>query len=435
MKKYCCLLLLSFLFACEKQDLPGTIDPISEVIATYGGSLNEVAQSVVATADGGFAVLGHAQSNDGDVTDKTDDSFDYWLLKFDANANLEWSKTYGGSSDDRGRSLIQTLDGGFALLGYSSSSDGDVSSNNGSRDFWLVKTDAQGNLSWERSYGFSGNDEGNHILETSDGHFLITGIIDVTASGGAGIFGRHAGGDYWCLKVAQTGELVWSRYYGGSFTDTAFGVVETSNQEFIIAGSSDSEDVNITNNRGTYDFWVVKAGIGGDLVWQQSYGGDQIDEARGVAASGDGNFIVVGDTRSSDQDVTVNNGAADLWLIKISESGEILWNQSIGGTNFDVPRSVNPTADGGFVIAGSSRSSDGVVSSNQGQNDAWVVKVSNGGQLISQQTFGGSEIDFAYDAVQLRDGSIVLIGESSSSDGDITENKGFSDLFIIKTSL
>jgi hypothetical protein len=433
-----CFVLWIF-FSCEKQDLPGENIPVSKVIATFGGSLNEVAQSVIATTDGGFAVLGHAQSNDGDVVDKTDDSFDFWLLKFDSDANLQWSKTYGGSGDDRGRSLIQTQDGGFALLGYSSSSDGDVSSNNGSRDFWLVKTDAQGNLSWEQSYGFAGSDEGNHILETSDGHFLMTGIIDVTASGGDGIFGRnasrHAGGDYWSLKVTQTGDLVWSRYYGGSFTDSAYGAVETSNQEFIIAGSSDSNDVNISNNKGTYDFWVVKAGSGGDLVWEQSYGGTQIDEARGIVSSGDGNFIIVGDTRSSDTDVSLNNGAADLWLVKISASGEILWNQSIGGANFDVPRSINPTLDGGFVIAGSSRSSDGVVDLNQGQNDAWVVKISNSGQLISQQTFGGSEIDFAYDAIQLLDGSIVLVGESSSSDGDITENKGFADLFIIKTTL
>jgi hypothetical protein len=432
-------LLFSLLMSCEKQDLPGTEIPISDVVATFGGSLNEVAQSVIATSDGGFAVLGHAQSNDGDVTGKLDDSFDFWLLKFDASANLQWSKTYGGSDDDRGRSLIQTLDGGFLLLGYSSSSDGDVSSNNGSRDFWLVKTNSEGTISWERSYGFSGADEGNHVMETSDGHFLITGIIDVTASGGDGIFGRnttrHAGGDYWSLKVTQTGDLVWSRYYGGSFTDTANGVVETSNQEFIIAGSSDSNDVNITNNKGSYDFWVVKAAAGGDLVWQQSYGGTQIDEARGIVAAGDGNYVVVGDTRSSDTDVSQNNGAADLWIVKINESGEILWNRSIGGTNFDVPRSINPTSDGGFVIAGSSRSSDGAVTSNQGQNDAWVVKVSSSGQLIAQQTFGGSEIDFAYDAVQLLDGSIVLIGETSSSDGDIIDNKGFSALFIIKTTL
>ena len=304
------------------------------------------------------------------------------------------------------------------------------------RDFWLIKTDAQGNLIWERSFGFSGADEGINIIETSDNHFLLTGVLDVTSSGGQGNEGRnttrHAGGDYWAIKVSQTGDLVWSRFYGGSFTDTPYGVVETSNNEFIMAGSSDSNDVDISANKGTYDFWVIKAAANGNLVWEQSFGGMEIDEARGIAATSDGNYVVVGDTRSSDQDVSQNNGGADLWVIKISDNGNILWEQSIGGTNFDVPRSINTTLDGGFLIAGSSRSSDGPVDLNQGQNDAWIVKVNSNGQMDWQRTFGGSEIDFGYDAVELSNGSIVLVGESSSSNGDLSENKGFSDLLIIK---
>lgn len=427
------LLLLFFIFfSCEKQDLPGEISISQDIVNTLGGSQNDVAQSVIATSDGGFAVFGYTQSNDGDITDKTDSSFDFWLLKFNSSALLEWNKTYGGSDDDRGSSLIQTSDGGYALLGYNSSSDGDPSVNNGSRDFWLIKTDAQGTLVWERSFGFSGNDQGIHIIETSDSHFLITGILDVTASGGQGNSGRHAGGDYWAIKVTQTGDLVWSRFFGGSFTDTPNGIVENSNNEFIIAGSSDSDDVDISGNKGDYDFWVVKTASSGDLIWERSFGGMEIDEARGIARSNDGNYVIVGDTRSSDQDVSQNNGGADLWLIKISDNGDVLWEQSLGGTNFDVPRSIRPTVDGGFLIAGSSRSSDGNIDVNQGQNDAWIVKVNNNGQLVWQKTFGGSEIDFGYDAVELSDGSTVLVGESSSSNGDLSENKGFTDLLIVK---
>jgi hypothetical protein len=426
------LLVLLVFSSCEKQDLPGEVTASEEIVTIFGGSQNDVAQSVIATLDGGFAVLGYTQSNDGDVVDKTDNSFDYWLLKFNANAELQWSKTYGGSDDDRGHSLIQTSDGGFVLLGYNNSSDGDVSANNGSRDFWLIKTDALGNLIWEKSYGYSGNDEGINLIETSDNHFLITGVLDVTASGGQGNVGRHAGGDYWAIKVTQMGALVWSRYFGGSFTDTPNGIAENSNNEFIIAGSSDSNDVDISGNKGGYDFWVVKTASTGSIIWERSFGGMEIDEARGIASSNDGNYVIVGDTRSSDQDVSQNNGAADLWLIKISDDGNVLWEQSIGGTNFDVPRSIRPTLDGGFLIAGSSRSSDGNVDANQGQNDAWIVRVNSNGQLVRQSTFGGSEIDFGYDAVELLDGSMVLVGESSSSDGDLTENKGFTDLLIVK---
>ena len=437
-RSYFFILFLLCCFACEKQNLPGETTGKTELVTTFGGTKNESAQSVIATSDGGFAVLGHTQSMDGDITDKSDESFDVWLLKFDSEATLQWSKTYGGSGDDRGRSLIQTQDGGFALLGYSTSSDGDITANNGARDFWMVKTDNEGNITWEKSFGFPGNDEGTHILETSDNHFLLTGVLDVTASGGAGNFGRnsnrHAGGDYWSIKVSSTGNLVWSRFFGGSFTDIPFGVVETSNNEFIIAGSSDSNDVDITGNKGSYDFWVVKAAATGNMVWQKSFGGLEIDEARGIANTNDGNFVIVGDTRSSDQDITTNNGAADLWIIKIDDNGNLVWNQSIGGTNFDVPRSIRLTSDNGFVIAGSSRSSDGSVALNQGQNDAWVVKVNSSGQLVWEKTFGGSEIDFVYDAAELSNGSIIAVGESSSSNGDVLENKGFNDLLIIKTN-
>lgn len=442
MKKLLILFTVVSLLSCEDGEL--AFNPINnsssglvDLVQTYGGSRNDIARSIVATSDGGFAVLGFTQSNDGDIVGKTNESYDYWLLKFNSEAVLEWSQTYGGTGDDRGSDLIQTSDGGFALLGYSDSSDGDVSSNNGSRDFWLIRTDMQGAIVWQQSYGFSGNDEGISIIETRDNSFLISGVLDVTASGGLGNFGRntqrHAGGDYWALKVSSsTGNLIWSRFYGGSFTDTPFGIVETANNGFIFPGSSDSNDVDITNNKGSYDFWVVKSGSNGDLIWELSFGGSEIDEARGIAATNDGNYLIVGDTRSNDQDVSFNNGAADLWLIKISDSGNLLWNRSIGGTGFDVPRSVNRTSDNGFVIAGSSRSSDGDVSENKGQNDAWVVKINSEGQLLWETSVGGTEIDFAYDTVELINGTIIAVGETSSTNGDINQNRGFSDLLIIK---
>ena len=168
------------------------------------------------------------------------------------------------------------------------------------------------------------------------------------------------------------------------------------------------------------------------MIWEKSYGGSEIDEARAIAKSNDGNYIIVGDTRSRDFDVSVNNGAADLWAIKIAGNGDLIWNQSYGGSSFDVSRSINKTSDNGYIISGSSRSSDGDVTRNQGQNDAWIVKINEEGQLLWETTVGGSEIDFAYDAVQLPNGTIIAVGESGSANGDIIENKGFTDLLIIK---
>ncbi|CAI8419951.1 MAG: Uncharacterised protein [Flavobacterium sp. SCGC AAA160-P02] len=425
--------------SCIKSD--SDIGPVSSdgsvaFVKTFGGSKNDVAKSAYATSDGGFVVLAYTQSTDGDVTGKEGDSFDYWILKFDSEADLQWSKTYGGTGDDRGSDIIQTSDGGFALLGYTDSVDGDVTASQGLRDFWIVKTDAFGNISWQKSFGFSGIDQGTKILETSDNHLLLSGILDVTASGGQGNFGRfstrHAGGDYWSIKISSNGDIVWSKFYGGSFTDNPQGVIENSRNEFIIVGGSDSNDVDITNNKGSYDFWVVKSDHEGEIIWEKSYGGSEIDEARGIISSEEGSYVIVGDTRSNDQDISLNNGAADLWIIKITEDGDILWNHSYGGSSFDVPRSIAKTLDNGYIISGSSRSSDGDVSKNNGQNDAWIVKTTNDGQLVWEKSIGGSEIDFCYDSVQLNDGSLIAVGETYSSDGDILENKGFADVLIIK---
>ena len=153
---------------------------------TIGGSKNEVLKSVIKTADGGYAVLGYTQSNDGDITSKIAENFDFWLLKFDANNTLSWQQTFGGSKDDRGADLIKTSDGGFALLGFSKSSDNDLTSNAGFQDFWILKLSPSGEISWQQTFGFSGSDVGTTLLETEEGGFLITGVLDVSASNGQG---------------------------------------------------------------------------------------------------------------------------------------------------------------------------------------------------------------------------------------------------------
>ncbi|MGB0879853.1 MAG: hypothetical protein ACPGTO_04755 [Polaribacter sp.] len=439
MKKYCYIIPLFLLFNCSKEDVFFPQIPTAngqlDIVKTYGGSKNDVAKSVIKTIDGGYIVLGYTQSADGDITDKLNESFDLWVLKFNAEDTLIWSKTFGGTNSDKGNDIIQTSDGGFAVLGYSESNDEDVTQNAGSQDFWVAKLTADGNLTWQKSFGYSGADYGTTLIETNDNGYLLTGVIDVTASGGQGNSRnsqRHAGGDIWAIKLNTSGNLQWSKYYGGSFTDSSFGVAKTDDHGFIMVGSSDSEDVDIQGNIGSYDFWVIRISSTGSIVWEKSFGGTEIDEARGITTTEDGNFMIVGDTRSSDNNVSTNKGAADLWMLKINPEGTILWEKSFGGSSFDVARSIAKTQDGGFLIAGSSRSADGDVSTNKGQNDAWILKTSSTGNLLWQKTIGGTEIDFCYDAVELNNGKIIAVGESSSSNGEIQENKGFSDALIIK---
>jgi len=441
MKSKTLILFVCFLFSswclinCSSDESENPKSGNSITVKTFGGTNNEGANSVINTNDGGFAVLGFAQSIDGDVSEKSNESYDYWVLKFDSEANLQWNKTLGGTENDRGKVIIQTSDGGYAVIGFSTSSDLDVSENNGAQDYWLAKLDSSGNILWEKSLGFSGNDTGISLLQTSDNGYLLSGILDVTASGGQGNYNRsslHAGGDYWIIKLDTNGDLLWSRYYGGTNTDTPYDLIETQDNGFLVVGSSDSNDVDIAASKGSYDFWVIKISNSGDLLWEKSYGGSEIDEARAIVKTDDGNYLIVGDTRSSDLDVSLNKGAADLWLIKITPAGDLLWEKTFGGSSFDVGRSIVKTQNNAFYLAGSSRSIDGDLIENKGQNDVWVLKINANAELDWQQTIGGSETDFAYGITQLNNGDIIVVGDSNSSDSDITENKGFTDVLILQ---
>lgn len=252
--------------SCTKNIIEPIVNPIEEVVFvnTLGGSKNEGARSVIRTNDGGYAILGFTQSVDGDIIDKQNEQKDLWLIKFDKNDQLQWKKTYGGSKDDHGEKIIQTSDGGFALIGYNKSNDHDATSNAGFQDIWILKLDVSGGILWQKSIGFAGADQGYSILQTTDGGYFISGILDVTSSGGLGnknsMNKRHAGGDYWGIKLNSNGKIEWRNYYGGTNTDTCYDAVETDDG-FILVGASDSDDVDIKNNKGSYDIWIVKIGL------------------------------------------------------------------------------------------------------------------------------------------------------------------------------
>ena len=162
------------------------------------------------------------------------------------------------------------------------------------------------------------------------------------------------------------------------------------------------------------------------------FGGSEIDEARSIVKTSDGNYMIVGDSRSSNGDVSSPKGAADMWLIKISATGDLLWEKSFGGSSFDVARHITATQDNGFIIVGNSRSQDIDLDMNQGQNDIWIVKINESGDLKWQKSIGGSNVDSAYGAVEFNDESIIIVGESSSSDIPMAPNKGFTDVIITK---
>jgi len=441
------LLYFSFLIlltACSKDEVSSdenTIPPSEykreiEFVKTFGGTGNEEAVSVLETADGGFIVLATTNSNDGEVVGKSGNDSDYWLIKFDAEANIQWSKTYGGSNDDVASSLNITNDGGYIISGYSRSNDGDVSGNEGFQDYWIVKTDASGNIKWDKNYGFSGNDQAYEAFQTQDGGYFISGFIDVSASNGQGNdLARntlHGVGEYWGIKLDTDGNTIWRRYFGGGNNDRSYDAIETNDGGFIITGASESEDFDKTDPKGSYDYWAVRVSSSGDLIWTKSFGGSEIDVSYGATRLPNGTNVMVGDSRSSDKDLSVNFGNADAWIITFDDNGNLLSQKNYGGQEFDSANSVYATNNGDLLMAGNSRSSSEDLSENKGQNDAWLFMIDKSGKIKYSVTIGGSGIDFAKDALQTSDNKLIMVGSTESADGDFITNKGGKDVFVTR---
>jgi len=428
-----CIMLLS---SCNPaiDDAPLLNQGELMLVQRIGGSGDDTPRSIIETQDGGYAILGFTNSTDGDIQDKDLAVNDYWILKYNRYGALQWNRTIGGSGDDRGQSLVQTSDGGYALVGYAMSSDGDGSRNEGFHDNWIVRLDSAGNILWEKSFGFAGHDHSYQVIETQDGGLFFAGFLDVTLSGGQGNDGlfRHGVGEFWGTKLDAAGNLVWRRYFGGTSNDRSYAVTETVDGNLVLVGASESDDFDISNPKGSYDVWAVKVGPTGDFVWEKSFGGSGIDHGYGVIAARDGGVYIAGDTNSDDQDIGRAIGVTDAWLLKLDADGNMEWEQTYGGSDFDSVLSIKSCQNGDLLLIGNTKSSDAVGVNIAGENDLWLLRCNPSGQVIWQKNFGGADIDFGFDAVEMRDGRILWVGETRSNDLLDLPSKGGGDLLLLE---
>ena len=443
------VLFSTFLFSCGNDDDDDSNNNNSQFLGetvwvkTFGGSSDEDAVSVVQSNDGNYVVLASTKSTDGDVTGKTTTDLDFWLLKIDANGEKIWDRTYGGSLQDKARSISKTLDGGYILSGFTASSDGDITENAGFHDYWIIKVNANGDIQWQKTFGFEGQDQAYKVIQTSDGGFIATGFLDVGASNGEGNDFNdstnetrntlHSLGDFWAIRLDANGNKIWRRYFGGTHVEQGKDVLETEDGGFLLVGNSESSDFDVTNAHGSHDFWAIKISAEGDKLWENSFGGLQSDFAFAVTNTSDGNFILVGDTRSSDADVSNPLGNADAWVVKFSGSnGNLIWEKTYGGLEFDSARGIIKLENNKYAIAANTRSNNNDVSNHYGSNDAWVLIIDDSGNLDFEKNIGGTDLDFANNLVETNNNEIIFVGNTDSDDIDITINKGSKDILIFK---
>ncbi|MCK4576362.1 T9SS type A sorting domain-containing protein, partial [candidate division WOR-3 bacterium] len=320
--------------------------------------------------------------------------FDLYLVKTDAQGDTLWTKTYGDENDDWASSIRQTSDGGYIITGTT------VSFGTGSPDVWLIKTDFHGDSLWARTFGGSSFDASYSVQQTIDGGYIVAGFTES--------FGRPDR-DVYLIKTDAFGNDIWTKTFGGNGIDHSYSVDQTSDSGYVVAGYTTS------SGSGDYDVYLLRTNIDGDSLWARTYGGTNYDEAYSVKQTSDGGYIIAGYTES------FGAGNGDIYLIKTDVVGDTVWVRTYGGGEQDGSFSVQQTSDGGYVVAG------GTCSYSSGMSDIYIIKTDSEGNTLWTKTIGGKNEDWGFSVQQTSDDGYIIAGWTNSF------GAGLNDVYLIKT--
>jgi hypothetical protein len=360
---------------------------------TFGGNEWEFCTSVEQTSDGGYILAGIVMPMNVPFDD-------FWLVKTDENGDSLWSRTFGGQSFDDCFFVHETANGGYVLAGYTESFG------SGHSDFWLLKTDENGDSLWSQTYGGYSIDECRSAAETSDGGYIL--------AGNSSSFSENPM-DYWLVKTDENGDSLWSRTYGGSHDDVCSCVAQTSDGGYILGGWTDSFG---PGTPWSENFWIVKTDANGDSLWSRVFGGREDDKCHSVMQTSDGGYILAGETSSFDTQWPYR---PDFWIIKTDANGDSLWSRTFGKGGSEVCYCVGQSEDGGYILTGYTDSYGARGS------DFWLIKLIENGDSIWKRTFGGNNADVSHCAVQTSDGGYALAGYTYSF------GAGGGDFWLVKT--
>jgi len=377
----------------------------------YGGSADDFGVSVL-PSNNGFMLLGQTSSNDVQVNGNHGEE-DFWLVNIDSSGNFLNSKCYGGSDFDAPSQMISCPGGGFALFGSTPSVNGTVTGNHGGIDYWIIRVDDDGNFLWQKCLGGSWMDIGRRISVTYDSGFVCIGWSN---SQDGDVTGNHGAFDFWAVKLDKNGNVKWEKSLGGSSQDDGLCVTATSDKGVIVGGWTGSADGDVQClHHSEIDAWVLKLDSTGSIEWQKCYGGSLTDCITSIVQLDDGSYMYAGTTQSNDGDVSGNHGGYDYWVIKTDHWGNLIWQKCYGGGNDETPYFIKRLSDGNFIIGGDTYSNDGDVTNNhsfQDYKDMWLIKISPEGNLIWQQCFGGTDNETMHDVVELSGQRLFAIGGS-----------------------
>ncbi|HCB60647.1 MAG TPA: hypothetical protein DEP77_01760 [Bacteroidales bacterium] len=349
---------------------------------SYGGTLDDEGADVVQAADGTFFVAGWSDSNDGDVSGNHDEySSDFWILHLNSSGLIMNKKCFGGTYDDDAAAIDITPDGHILVAGITYSYDGDVVGNHGSyeTDVWVIKLDTALNLLSQKCVGGSDTEEGINLVATNDNGCVVVGR---SFSSDGDVTGYHAGSDMLVAKLTSTLTIEWAKCFGGSETEEGNAVVQLSDGSYTVLGyTSTHNNGDVTGHYGSSgmdDFWLLKLTSTGVMEWAKCYGGSGDDQANGLTKTADGGYVMCGLTNSSDEQVSgFHTGffAPDVWVAKVFSDGSFMWQRCCGGTDQDESFNVYEESANVYVVTGFTYSSNYDVTINHGSADGWILKI------------------------------------------------------------
>ncbi len=408
---------------------------------TIGGYDHDNINAIIPTEDNGHLIGGTSLSNiSGDKTENSFGGFDYWVIKLDSLGEIEWDKTIGGNDHDFLSDIYVAADGGYILAGSSKSDISGYKSENsrGDDDFWIVKIDMDGEFLWDKTIGGDSSDVCQASSPTVDGGYIIGGYSDSNISGEK-TENSYGLNDYWIVKIDIAGTIEWQKTIGGDNVDRLTDLEQIIDGGYIINGRTESGITGnkTTEHRGLHDFWVVKLDPLGEIEWQKTIGGEGSDQPLDLEPVSDGGFIVSG---VSDSEIGVDKsesplGGFDIWIVKLNATGEIEWNNTIGGTTDDVVYMVKETSDG-FILGGYSDSDPSADKSETaiGNTDYWILKLNESGEIEWENTVGSSSSDYCSEIIETADNNFIAAGKSIGFiSGDKNEPKiGETDIWLVE---
>jgi hypothetical protein len=344
---------------------------------------------------------------------------------------INFQQCYGGTNIDNGYWASVQPDGSRYFGGLSSSNNADVSGNHGGADGWVLKTNDSGTILYQRSVGGSDFDFAIDGVSLSNGGLVCAG--QTNSNDGDFANQNHGACDAFITELTPNGTIAWAKLWGGTQCDLFNAVWPVAAGGYVAAGETASSDGDVTNyHGGDADFWIVRTDANGNALWKKTYGGSGLDRAYDIWKTNDGNFIVTGETASSNGDFPVTQGTRDVVLMKISPDGNVLWAKTFGGNALDRGLVVRQKPNGDYIVLATTGSTSGQVSGFRGFRDFWLFRTDANGNLLQQRCLGGTGADDPACMELLPDGDILLGGVTNSNNGDVSDPNNQAQGWLLK---